>query len=42
MQLLQEEVRRALSGQQELPQDWTTAAKLTRETGRRVFIIVFS
>ncbi|XP_061661528.1 uncharacterized protein LOC133492816 [Syngnathoides biaculeatus] len=30
------EVRQALDGQQKLPEDWTTTAKVIRETGRRV------
>ncbi|XP_061629993.1 uncharacterized protein LOC133478218 [Phyllopteryx taeniolatus] len=31
-----EEVKQALGGREELPEDWTTAAKVIREAGRRV------
>ena len=31
-----EEIRRALSGREELPDDWTTMAKVVRDTARKV------
>ena len=34
-----EELRQALGGQEVLPEDWTTPAKVIRETGRRVLCV---
>ena len=31
-----EEIRRALGGKDELPDDWTTTAKVVRDTARKV------
>ena len=31
-----EEIRRALGGKEELPDDWTTTAKVVRDTARKV------
>ena len=31
-----EEIRRALAGKEELPDDWTTTAKVVRDTARKV------
>ena len=31
-----EEIRRALGGEEELPDDWTTTAKVVRDTARKL------
>ena len=31
-----DEIRRALDGREELPDDWTTTAKVVRDTARKV------
>ena len=34
-----EEIRRALGGREELPEDWTTTAKVVRDTSRKVLVV---
>ena len=34
-----EEIRRALGGMEELPDDWTTTAKVVRDTSRKVLVV---